>query len=135
MNRVVHFEIQAEDPKRASVFYNTVFGWDIQQWGDQPYWMIMTKGKDTSEDTNKWPGIDGGLMPRKGGAPIEGAAVNAFVCTMDVENLDEMTSKVENAGGKVVVSKYALPTVGWLAYAKDTEGNIFGMMQSDEAAK
>jgi hypothetical protein len=28
-----------------------------------------------------------------------------------------------------------IPGVGWLAYAKDTEGNIFGMMQRDPAAK
>lgn len=135
MNRVVHFEIQAEDPKRASAFYITVFGWDIQQWGDQPYWMVMTKGKDKSEDTSKWPGIDGGLLLRKGEAPVDGASVNAFVCTIDVENLDEMVSKVERAGGTIVVPKYALPTVGYLAYAKDTEGNIFGMMQEDTAAK
>ena len=28
-----------------------------------------------------------------------------------------------------------IPTVGWLAYGKDTEGNLFGMMQADAAAK
>jgi hypothetical protein len=28
----------------------------------------------------------------------------------------------------------AITGVGWLAYAKDTEGNIFGMMQNDPAA-
>jgi predicted enzyme related to lactoylglutathione lyase len=27
-----------------------------------------------------------------------------------------------------------IPGMGWLAYVKDTEGNIFGMMQSDPAA-
>jgi len=26
------------------------------------------------------------------------------------------------------------PGVGWLAYGKDTEGNIFGMMQADRNA-
>ena len=25
--------------------------------------------------------------------------------------------------------------VGWLMYCKDTEGNIFGMMESDENAR
>jgi hypothetical protein len=29
----------------------------------------------------------------------------------------------------------AIPGVGWLCYYKDTEGNIFGMMQSDPSAK
>jgi predicted enzyme related to lactoylglutathione lyase len=27
-----------------------------------------------------------------------------------------------------------IPTVGWLAYCKDTEGNIFGVLQPDENA-
>ncbi|OGY32977.1 MAG: glyoxalase [Candidatus Andersenbacteria bacterium RIFCSPHIGHO2_02_FULL_45_11] len=135
MNRVVHFEIHAEDPARASKFYSDVFGWDIQKWGDMPYWVVMTKGKDKSEDTSKWPGIDGGLVPRKGAAPEDGAATNAFVCTMDVENLDAMLTSVNTAGGTTVVPKYAIPTMGWIAYCKDTEGNIFGMMQADPTAK
>ena len=29
----------------------------------------------------------------------------------------------------------AIPGVGWLAYCKDTEGHIFGMMQNDPSAK
>jgi predicted enzyme related to lactoylglutathione lyase len=28
-----------------------------------------------------------------------------------------------------------IPGLGWLAYYKDTEGNIFGMMQPDPNAK
>jgi predicted enzyme related to lactoylglutathione lyase len=27
------------------------------------------------------------------------------------------------------------PNVGWLAYLKDTEGNVFGVMQPDPTAK
>ena len=38
------------------------------------------------------------------------------------------------AGGTVAVPKMPIPTMGWLAYCKDTEGNIFGMMQMDPAA-
>ncbi len=34
----------------------------------------------------------------------------------------------------VALPKMAVPGVGWLAYCKDTEGNIFGFMQSDETA-
>jgi predicted enzyme related to lactoylglutathione lyase len=28
-----------------------------------------------------------------------------------------------------------IPGVAWLAYGKDTEGNIFGMIQNDPAAR
>jgi uncharacterized protein len=33
------------------------------------------------------------------------------------------------------VPKMPIPGVGWLAYIKDTEGNILGMMQPDPSAK
>ena len=32
MNRVVHFEIQAEKPERAAKFYRESFGWTIEKW-------------------------------------------------------------------------------------------------------
>jgi hypothetical protein len=46
-----------------------------------------------------------------------------------------MAKRIPEAGGKVVVPKMPVPTVGWLAYAKDTEGNLFGFMQMDANAK
>lgn len=132
MSRLVHFEVHADEPERAIKFYSAVFGWEFKKWetpGEFPdYWLIMTGDKET-------PGIDGGLMKRQGPPPQDGQALNAFPCTMDVKNLDEQLQKVEANGGKITVPKMPVPTVGWLAYCKDTEGNIFGLMQSDEAAK
>ena len=43
--------------------------------------------------------------------------------------------KAEQAGGRIVMPKTAVPGVGWLSYAKDTEGNIFGMIENDPKAK
>jgi predicted enzyme related to lactoylglutathione lyase len=37
-------------------------------------------------------------------------------------------------GGTVAVPKMPIQGVGWLAYAKDPDGNIFGLMQPDEKA-
>ena len=62
------------------------------------------------------------------------AAVNAYVCTTGVDNLDSMVDKAVAAGGTVAVPKMPIPTMGWLAYCKDTEGNLFGMMQMDPNA-
>lgn len=128
MPRVCHFEIHAENPERAMTFYTSVFGWKFQQWGGQPYWLIETGPKEQS-------GIDGGLLPRHGVPPVGGEPVNAFVCTVDVDDLDAYIAKVTEHGATVAVPKMPVPTVGWLAYYKDTEGNIFGMMQSDPEAK
>ena len=63
------------------------------------------------------------------------AAVNGFVCTVDVPNLDVYVDKALKNGGTIALPKMPIPTVGWLAYCKDTEGNIFGMMQMDPDAK
>jgi predicted enzyme related to lactoylglutathione lyase len=33
MNRVIHFDIYADDPERAVKFYGKVFGWEASKWG------------------------------------------------------------------------------------------------------
>lgn len=134
MNRVVHFEIHAENPERAAKFYRDLFGWKIEQWGQNPYWMIIT-GEESKDTPGKWPGINGGLVPRRGPAPTDGAAVNAYACTVEVVSVDAMIQQAVAAGGKIALPKMAVPGVGWLVYLKDTEGNIFGMIQDDKTAK
>lgn len=125
MGRVVHFEIHAENPERAQKFYKTVFNWEFTQWGTEQYWLIKT-GEDGT------PGINGGLVPRMG--TIDGVAVIAYVCTVDVTNLDETLKLALANGATMALDKMPVPGMGWLAYCKDTEGNIFGMMQHDPTA-
>jgi predicted enzyme related to lactoylglutathione lyase len=121
MPRPVHFEIPADNPRRAIDFYSKVFGWKFQKWeGPMDYWLITTG--ETTE-----PGINGGLLQRQ---HPEQPCVN----TVTVANLDESLAVVESSGGVCVVPKMPVPTVGWLAYCKDTEGHIFGMMQPDTSA-
>jgi uncharacterized protein len=129
MSRPVHFEIQAADPNRAITFYTALFGWVFNKWaGPADYWLIKTGEAATM-------GIDGGLLPRKGPPPVAMQGVNAYVCTIGVTDLDTTLKQVATLGTAVVVPKMPIPGVGWLAYANDTEGNIFGMMQPDSAAK
>ena len=121
MSRVVHFEIPADDPKRAIQFYENVFNWKIEKWeGPIEYWLITTGPEDQ-------PGIDGGLGRREDPAiGIEN--------TIDVKDLDASVAEVEKHGGQVTRPKMAVPGVGWMAYIKDTEGNVFGLMQRDPDA-
>ncbi|MFW9786504.1 MAG: VOC family protein [Candidatus Thorarchaeota archaeon] len=122
MPRVVHFEIVADDAERTIKFYENTFGWKIEKWdGPMDYWLIMTGDPET-------PGIDGGLGLRQSD---EDTTVN----TIDVESIDETVKKIEKNGGEIVRPKGAVPGVGWLIYFKDTEGNLWGAMQSDTSAK
>jgi predicted enzyme related to lactoylglutathione lyase len=125
MPRPIHFEIHADNPERALGYYQKLFGWSFTPWeGPMPYWTIKT---------GDGPGIDGGLVPRRGSV-MPDAPVIAFVCTIEVPALDDYLAKAVSLGGEIALPRQAIPGVGWLAYAKDTEGNIFGLMQNDPAA-
>ena len=128
MNRVVHFEIHATDLNRTQEFYQEVFGWTITDMGPQMgNYRVVETGKDT--DGSQWNGINGGITPRRGEDPKGGEPVNAYVCTIEVENIDNTLEKIEKAGGTIATDKMEVPGVGLLAYRKDPEGNIFGVLQ------
>jgi len=127
MSRIMHFEVHAENPARAIAFYTELLGWNFSKWGDFDYWLITT-GPDSE------PGINGGLVTRKGPGGGPDTPVIAYTCTAGVEDLDSKMAQAVALGGTVAHPKMPIPTIGWLGYVKDTEGNIFGMMQTDPTA-
>lgn len=121
MGRIVHFEINADDPERAGKFYQDVFGWQVNKWeGPVDYWMAVTGREDE-------PGINGGIMRRM--EPDAG-----IWNTVEVDDIDAYLARVEAAGGSVHAPKQAIPGVGYQAYCKDSEGNVFGLHQTDTSA-
>jgi predicted enzyme related to lactoylglutathione lyase len=125
MNRVIHFEIQADDVERARRFYQTILGWKINQvmtkeQGGMDYWMI---------ETGEGPGINGGLYQR---SQSEDEKLYLYDCTIQVEDLDKTVESVKMNGGVITREKSMIPGVGWFAGAKDPEGNRFGLMQATE---
>jgi predicted enzyme related to lactoylglutathione lyase len=121
-NRVVHFEIQADDVERARKFYEKTFGWEISQMmkaeeGGMDYWGLKT-GPDGT------PGINGGLYQR----PADNKLFT-YDCTLQVPDIDKAIDDVKNNGGTIRGEKMEIPGVGWLIGGTDTEGNRFGIMQ------
>ena len=49
-----------------------------------------------------------------------------------MKSIDESLQAATDAGGTLALPKMEIPGVGWLAYCKDTEGNIFGMIEPKE---
>ena len=125
MGRVIHFEIHADDPERAVAFYTSLFGWKANRFSDQEYWLLSTGDGD---------GIDGAIMKRIDGRPETGSAVNAFVCTITVEDCDAAVADAVEAGATIALPAFDIPSVGRVAYLIDPEGNIFGVLSSDVAA-
>ena len=131
MPRVVHFEIHAEDPKRALSFYTKVFGWTSEDWSEfsgMPYWGLITGEEAT-------PGINGAIMGRTGPNPIVGGPVAGAVLTVQVDDYDAVAAKILEAGGNIALPKHALPGMAWQGYFHDTESNVFGIHQPDPEAK
>jgi predicted enzyme related to lactoylglutathione lyase len=125
-NRVVHFDIYADDVERAIAFYQKVFGWTIQKVDWMDYWLIKTGEGE--------PGIDGGLgkrtNPTTGDIPQFG-----YTCTVDVLDVNAVFEAALAAGGTEVHKPDTIPGVGYIAYVRDTEGNHVGLLQSDHSAQ
>jgi predicted enzyme related to lactoylglutathione lyase len=123
MGRVVHFEIHADDCDRAERFYSRVFGWTVQRNEDAPVdYRLLTTGEDGE------PGINGAIVARSGKVSGKDAVV-AFVCTVEVDDIDATEKAVAEAGGEQVVDRQTMDDVGAFSYFKDPEGNVFGAMQ------
>ncbi|NYT01850.1 MAG: VOC family protein [Methanosarcinales archaeon] len=120
MNRVVHFEIHADQPERAAQFYSRVFGWKIQKWeGPVDYWLAST---------GEGQGIDGAIKWR---AEPHLSTVN----TIQVPSVEEFISRIEECGGKALTPRMTIPGIGYHSFCQDTEGTVFGIMEEDSTAR
>jgi uncharacterized protein len=122
MGRVIHFEITADEPDRAAAFYRKAFGWAVTDWGQPERYLLATTGPEET------PGINGAITGRQDHR-------QAVVNTVEVDSWDDGAAAVAAAGGEVLMPKTAIPGIGYFAYCRDTEGNVFGLMESDPAAQ
>ena len=127
MDKVVHFEIPADDTKRAKKFYSETFGWQIQDIPEMNYAMLTTVPMDENHKPKELGAINGGMYKREKGFS------KTPVVVIGVTSLDESARKVESAGGKVVLPKVKIADMGLYAQVEDTEGNIIGLWQDLKA--
>jgi uncharacterized protein len=125
-NHVSHFAINADDLNRARRFCEQVFGWQFEPWGPPGFYLIHT---GTADDV----GVLGALQKRRELVP--GQRTVGYECTVGVESADAAAKAAEANGGKVIMAKTLLPTVGELVWLQDSEGNIVGGMKYDEQRK
>lgn len=118
MSRVVHFEISADDPARALSFSRARPGLEGRAVGRSGLLVACHRRRRGAGYQRRgrcrwrenWP---------------------AIVNTLDVASLADTVAAVVANGGKVIEAWMVVPGVGYLAYCLDTEGNAFGLMQSD----
>ena len=124
----MYFDIPASDTTRAISFYSKLFGWNFVRRDEaRDYWTITQASPDGGE-------VIGGLAPRIGfypGRPELNGFINAFVCYFPVVDIDVTLHRVAQLGGTLFQSKHHIPGVGWRALAKDSEGNVLGLIQHE----
>jgi len=121
MATVIHFDISADNIERAKKFYEQLFDWNIEKFpnSSQDYYLIETR----TENGEK--GITGGIARRE----KDYQKITNFI---QVDSIDESITKVKELGGQIIEPKTAIPTVGYIAGCKDTEDNIFGLIEVEK---
>jgi len=118
-NTIVHFEIPSDNIEQAKKFYNSLFGWKMENMpGPMEYWTFSTANdKDGEEQQN----LGGGIMKRQ----MPQQSIRNYI---GVKSVDDYSKKVESlGGGKVKVPKTEVLNLGWFAICSDTENNTFGL--------
>jgi len=126
MNTISYFEIHSENPEKAADFYKTIFGWEFHLDPVVPieYYRMTNTGK-----------MFGGILRRKGPIPPREYGMNGFVCSIEVEDFNDMSAKIVANGGMIAVPQFPITGRCWNGYFADLDYNIFGIYQVDPTAK
>lgn len=117
-NPVVWFEIAATDLERAKKFYSDVFQKEMQyvDMPDSPMYMMGSSAESIA-------GASGALVKSADNIPSTSGTIVYFYC----DDVAVEASRVEAAGGTLIVPKTSLGEFGFMAMFIDTEGNKVGM--------
>lgn len=119
MNKLTHFAIYTDDTERASAFYQKVFSWQTNSFG-QPDFLQIIHPDDVQRPI-------GALQGRKY-APIKEKIIG-FECSIEVADIYHTALAVEEAGGHIVMPITEIPFVGKLFKFTDTDGNLLCAIQ------
>jgi predicted enzyme related to lactoylglutathione lyase len=115
--QMVHFEVPSSDTGRALEFWGSLFGWQFQAYEGSPTEYHMTR-----------------LSEQQGGAIAEATDDSRGIRVyFDVDDIKASTARVRELGGDAGEAA-PVPAMGWFAVCKDTDGNEFGLWQTDPEA-
>lgn len=113
-NPVCHIEIPTTNLEESKRFYETVFGWEITAWGNEPYWLFTTG-----------EGATGGAF-----FGVDTACEEGVVLIIEVDDIPAMLTKIEENGGEKLMEKTPIgenAEMGYYAYFNDSVGGKMGL--------
>ncbi len=126
MNPVVHFEMPYEDRARMARFYESVFGWQLQMFGEEMGNYVLATTTETAENGRpREPGaINGGFFQKKPDLPAQYPSL-----VISVPDIQASMRSVTERGGKVLGEPMLIQGVGQYVSFVDPEGNRMSMLQ------
>jgi hypothetical protein len=94
--------------------------------------MRESRGEIETGD-EKDPGVRGALQKRRELVP--GKLMIGYECSISVADVDRVAAAVKANGGKILMERTTIRTVGHLIFFEDPEGNVAGAMQYDPKAE
>ena len=115
-NPVVHFEIAGPDGPALQQYYRDLFGWRIEQQGEEMgYYGVVWANEG---------GIGGGIFP----TPEDMPARNFVTVYVQVDDLQAALDKISEMGGNATMPPMEIaPEVGSVAMFTDPAGNSIGL--------
>ena len=126
-NKVAFFEIPASNFVQAKAFYEKVFDWKVELWGDEGA-MALTTPVDKDQQPTEPGGINGGFYKRKSNHDQPSFGV-------ETDDIDRTLAAIEKAGGKVMTPKHSIGEWGFMADFADPEGNVMGLWEKRDSGK
>lgn len=115
---VTWFDVPTLNFERAVKFYSDILGINVKvnHYNGQRLGFFPMDGKS---------GVGGDLVPPNSDHKPSKSGTRVYLnCD---GKLDQVLSRVEKAGGKIVREKFSIGEAGWIALIEDTEGNIMGL--------
>jgi predicted enzyme related to lactoylglutathione lyase len=110
-------ELASTDIPAASKFYADLFGWPIVTDEKMNYTMTAFEGDET--------GV--------GFSPVDeerGVTAGSVMVYVDVADIDATIARAKELGAPILMDRFEIPTVGWMAVFGDPGGNRIAAMQA-----
>lgn len=124
MHTTQYLELQGSDPSILVTFYNELFGWEFTKIEEASFEMYSFTAGD----------LNGTLLKRPGQTPPETHVTNSFMIGIEVEDLVAAAEKINSLGGSTIMERMTMPGLGYRGYFRDSDNNIFSILEFDEHA-
>ncbi len=126
-NPVVHFEMPYKDANRVAVFYEKVFGWKMNKYGEEMgnYIVAHTAETDDKGMVKDTGAINGGFYDLN----MSGTSTAPSV-VISVPDLKAAMEAIKAGGGNILRKPQNIPGVGLWASFEDTEGNRVSLLEA-----